>query len=66
MTLASAHYSCPDNTIGLVGRQLETVGRKFSYYYYYSLPTHVRNAPTLVAFREELKTMLFRECFAVD
>ena len=31
-----------------------------------SLPTHVRNAPTLVAFRQELKTMLFRECFRVD
>jgi len=23
-TLASTHYSCPDNAIGLVGRQLET------------------------------------------
>ena len=23
---------------------------------------HVRNAPTLVAFRQELKTVLFREC----
>jgi len=32
-TLASAHYSCLDNAIGLVGRQLEAVGRKFSYYY---------------------------------
>jgi len=32
-TLASAHYSCPDNAIGLVGRQLEAVGWKFSYYY---------------------------------
>ena len=31
-----------------------------------SLPTHVRNAPTLVAFRQELKTVLFRECFPVD
>ena len=31
-----------------------------------SLPNHVRNAPTLVAFRQELKTMLFRECFPVD
>ena len=28
-TLASAHYSCPDNAIGLVGRQLEAVGRKY-------------------------------------
>jgi len=27
---------------------------------------HVRNAPTLVAFRQELKTVLFRECFPVD
>jgi len=32
-TLASAHYSCPDNAIGIVGRQLEAVGWKFSYYY---------------------------------
>jgi len=31
-----------------------------------SLPTHVRNAPTLVAFRQELKTVLFSECFSVD
>ena len=31
--LASAHYSCPDNAVELVGRQLEAVGRKFSYYY---------------------------------
>jgi len=31
-----------------------------------SLPTRVRNAPTLVAFRQELKTGLFRECFPVD
>ena len=31
-----------------------------------SLPTHVRNAPTLVAFRQELKTVLFRECHPVD
>jgi len=31
-----------------------------------SLPTRVRNAPTLVAFRQELKTVLFRECFPVD
>jgi len=31
-TLASAHYSCRDNAIGLVGRQLEAVGWKFSYY----------------------------------
>jgi len=31
-----------------------------------SLPTRVRNAPTLVAFRRELKTVLFRECFSVD
>jgi len=32
-TLASAHYCCRDNAIGLVvGRQLEAVGRKFSYY----------------------------------
>jgi len=29
-TLASAHYSCLDNAIGLVGRQLEAAGRKFS------------------------------------
>ena len=29
-TLASAHYSCPDNAIRLVSRQL---GKKFSYYY---------------------------------
>ena len=32
-TLASAYYSCPDNAIGLVGRQLEAVGQKSSYYY---------------------------------
>jgi len=32
-TSASAHYSCPDNAIGLVGRQLEAVRRKFYYYY---------------------------------
>ena len=25
-----------------------------------------RNAPTLVAFRQELKTVLFRECFPVN
>ena len=31
-TLASTHYSCHDNAIGLVGRQLEAVGWKFSYY----------------------------------
>ena len=31
-TLASSHYSCPDNAIGLVGRQLDAVGWKFSYY----------------------------------
>ena len=31
-TLASTHYSCPDNAVGLVGRQLEAVLRKFSYY----------------------------------
>ena len=31
-----------------------------------SLPAHVRNAPTLVAFRQELKTVLFRECFPVN
>jgi len=31
-----------------------------------SLPTRVRNSPTLVAFRRELKTVLFRECFSVD
>jgi len=31
-----------------------------------SLPTRVRNAPTLVAFRQELKTVLFRDCFPVD
>jgi len=31
-TLASTHYSCPDNAVGLVGRQLEAVLLKFSYY----------------------------------
>ena len=31
-TLASAHYSCHDNATGLVGRQLEAAGQKFSYY----------------------------------
>jgi len=36
-TLVSAHYSCPDDAIGLVGRQLEAVGWKFSYCYYYFL-----------------------------
>jgi len=32
-TLASAHYCGRDNAVGLVGRQLEAAGRKFSYYY---------------------------------
>ena len=29
--LASVHYSCHDNAVGLVGRQLEAVGQKLSY-----------------------------------
>ena len=44
-TLASAHYSCPDNATGLVGRQLEAVGWKFSYYYQRLRQSNVTNNP---------------------
>jgi len=43
--LASAHYSCPDNATGLVGRQLEAVGWKFSYYYQRLRQSNVTNNP---------------------
>jgi len=44
-TLASAHYSCPDNAIGLVGRQLEAVGGKFSYHYQCLCQSNVTHNP---------------------
>ena len=43
--LASAHYSCPDNAIGLVGRQLEAAGRKFSSYYQCLCRSNVMHNP---------------------
>jgi len=44
-TLASTHYTCPDNAIGLVGRQLEAVGWKFSYYYQSLCRSNVKHSP---------------------
>jgi len=43
--VASSHYSCPDNAIGLVGRQLEAVWRNFSYYYQCLCRSHVVHKP---------------------
>ena len=44
-TLASAQYSCPDSAIGLVGRQLEAAGQKFSYYYQCLCRSNVMHNP---------------------